>query len=195
MQNAQQGGKGKQKSLSQLRQMQEQLNQNMQKARQQMQQQGIQPEKGMQGKGQMSEQMAKMAREQQMIRQSLQEINRDLNKDGKGGLGNLDKLAKEMEQSETDLVNKRIQQETLIRQQEILTKLLDAEKADRERELDNKRESKQGKEQSPNYKIVLDEFKKVKQNEVELLKTVPPDLNSFYKLKVGDYFRLLNSNQ
>jgi len=195
MQNAQRGGKGKQKSLSQLRQMQEQLNQNMQKARQQMQQQGIQPEKGMQGKGQMSEQMAKMAREQQMIRQSLQEINRDLNKDGKGGLGNLDKLAKEMEQSETDLVNKRIQQETLIRQQEILTKLLDAEKADRERELDNKRESKQGKEQSPNYKIVLDEFKKVKQNEVELLKTVPPDLNSFYKLKVGDYFRLLNSNQ
>ncbi|WP_207421717.1 DUF4175 family protein [Desertivirga brevis] len=195
MKNAQQGGKGKQKSLSQLRQMQEQLNQNMQKARRQMQQQGIQSGKGVQGKGQMSEQMARMAREQQLIRQSLQEINRDLNKDGKGGLGNLDKLAKEMEQSETDLVNKKIQQETLNRQQEILTKLLNAEKAEKERELDNKRESKQGKEYLPNYKIVLDEFKKIKQNEVELLKTVPPDLNSFYKLKVGDYFRLLNSNQ
>ncbi|WP_207533496.1 DUF4175 family protein [Desertivirga arenae] len=195
MKNAQQGGKGKQKSLSQLRQMQEQLNQNMQKARQQMQQQGIQAAKGFQSKGQMSEQLARMAREQQMIRQSLQEINRDLNKDGKGGLGNLDKLAKEMEQSETDLVNKKIQQETLIRQQEILSKLLNAEKAEREREQDNKRESKQGKEYSPSYKFVLDEFKKIKQNEVELLKTVPPDLNSFYKLKVGDYFRLLNSNQ
>ena len=195
MQNMQQGGKGKQKSVSQLRQMQQQLNQNMEKARQQMQQQGNNPGKSGQGKGQMSEQFARMAREQQMIRESLQEINRDLNKDGKAGLGNLDKLSKEMEQSETDLVNKRIQQETLFRQQEILTKLLDAEKAERERELDKKRESKQGKEQSPNYKVVLDQFKKNNNKEIELLKTVPPDLNSFYKLKTGDYFRLLNSNQ
>lgn len=193
MQNAQQGGKGKQKSLSQLSKMQEQLNQNMQKARQQMQQQGNKP--GQQGvKGQMSEQIAKMAREQQLIRQALNEINRDLNKDGKGGLGNLEKLAKDMEQSETDLVHKKIQQETLVRQQEILTKLLEAEKADRERELDNQRESKQGQNFSPELKTVLEDFKKIKQNEVELLKTVPPSLNSFYKLKVGDYFRLLNTN-
>lgn len=196
MKNSQQGGKGKQKSLSQLSKMQEQLNQNMQKARQQMQQQGgSQPgQKQGQAKGQMSEQMAKMAREQQMIRQALQEINRNLNKDGKGGLGNLDKLSKEMEQSETDLVNKKIQNETLIRQQDILTKLLEAEKAERERELDTQRESKQGKDQSVNYKLVLQEFKKLKQGEIELLKTVPPSLNTFYKLKVGDYFRLLNTN-
>jgi len=194
MKNSQQGGKGKQKSLSQLSKMQEKLNENMQKARQQMQQ-GSQSKPGqMPGKGQMSEQLAKMAREQQMIRQALQEINRELNKDGKSGLGNLDKLSKEMEQSETDLVNKKIQNETLIRQQEILSKLLEAEKAERERELDTQRESKQGKDQSINYKIVLEEFKKLKQNEVELLKTVPPSLNTFYKLKVGDYFRLLNTN-
>ncbi len=192
MQNAQQSGKGNKKSLSQLRQMQEQLNSNMQKARQQMQQQGNKPGQG-QPKGQMSEQLAKMAREQAMIRQALQEINRELNKDGKARLGNLEKLGKEMEQSETDLVHKKIQQETLIRQQEILSKLLEAEKADRERELDKKRESKEGKGQSSSYKIVLDEFKKLKRSEVELLKTVPPSLNSFYKLKVGDYFRLLNS--
>ncbi|MGV3508357.1 MAG: hypothetical protein ACO1N7_03630, partial [Sphingobacteriaceae bacterium] len=195
MKNAKQGkGKGKKKgqSLSQLSKMQERLNQNMQKARQQMQQQG-EGKNGNQGKGQMSEQMAKMAREQQLIRQALQEINREMNKDGKGKLGNLDKLTKEMEQTETDLVNKKIRQETLIRQQDILTKLLDAEKAERERELDTQRESKQGKDQAPNYKIVLEEFNKIKQRELELLKTVPPTLNSFYKLKVGDYFRLLNT--
>lgn len=206
MKNAKQGkgkGKGKSPSLSDLSKMQERLNQNMQKARQQMQQQGQQPGKGQQGqqgqrgegqgKGQMSEQMAKMAREQQLIRQALQDINREMNKDGKGGLGNLDKLTKEMEQTETDLVNKKIQQETLLRQQEILTKLLEADKAARERELDTQRESKQGKDQAPNYKIVLEEFRKIKQRELELLKTVPPALNSFYKLKVGDYFRLLNT--
>jgi hypothetical protein len=128
-----------------------------------------------------------------LIRQALQNINRELNKDGKGGLGNLDKLTKQMEQTESDLVHKKIQQETLIRQQDILTKLLEAEKAERERELDTQRESKGGKDQAPNYKIVLEEFNKIKQRELELLKTVPPSLNSFYKLKVGDYFRLLNT--
>ncbi|MDF3077063.1 MAG: hypothetical protein K0S09_952 [Sphingobacteriaceae bacterium] len=199
MQNAQQGkGKKGKPSLSQLSKMQQQLNKNMQKAREQMQQQGQQKpgQKGQQQQGQgMSEQLARMAREQQMIRQQMQEINREMNKDGKGGLGNLDQLSKEMEQTETDLVNKRIQQETLIRQQEILTKLLDAEKAERERDQDSKRESKQGKDMAPNYKLVLEEYKKLKQRETELLKTVPPALNSFYKIKVGDYFKYLNSGK
>ncbi|HEX8378001.1 MAG TPA: DUF4175 family protein, partial [Pedobacter sp.] len=201
MKNAKSGkgkGKGKSPSLSELSKMQDQLNKNMQKAREQMQKSGQQPGKqGTQGasgeKGQMSEGLAKMAREQQLIRQALQNINRELNKDGKGTLGNLDKLTKEMEQTESDLVHKKIQQETLNRQQEILTKLLEADKADRERELDTQRKSKEGKDQAPNNKIVLEEFKKIKLRELELLKTVPPSLNSFYKLKVGDYFRLLNT--
>jgi hypothetical protein len=201
MKNAKQGkgkGKGKSPNLSELSKMQEQLNKNMQKAREQMQksgqQQGKQGEQGASGeKGKMSEGLAKMAREQQLIRQALQDINRELNKDGKGTLGNLDKLTKEMEQTESDLVHKKIQQETLNRQQEILTKLLEADKADQERELDTQRKSKEGKDQSPNYKIVLEEFRKIKLRELELLKTVPPSLNSFYKLKVGDYFRLLNT--
>ena len=194
--NAQSGGKGKQQSLSQLSKMQEQLNKNMQKAREQMQKAGQQPETGQrQGKGPMSEQLARMAREQQLIRQSLQKINQELNKDGKSGLGNLEKLVKEMEQTETDLVYKRIRQETLVRQAEILSRLLEAEKAEREREQDNKRESKEGREFPPNYKVILQEYQKMKLRETELLRTVPPSLNSFYKNKVGDYFKFLNSGK
>jgi len=194
-QNGKAGGKGKQKqNLSQLSKMQEQLNKNMQKARQDMQKQG-QQKSGMQGKSsrEMSEQLAKMAREQQMIRQAMQEFNKMENKDGKGALGNLDKLMKEMEQTETDLVNKRIQQETLSRQQEILSKLLDAEKADREREQDQKRESKEGITPLPENSLIMQEFQKIKRKEIDLLKTVTPSLNSFYKIKVGDYFKYLNS--
>jgi len=194
-QNGKAGGKGKKKqSLSQLSKMQEALNKNMQKAREQMEQQGQQMpgQRGKQAPG-MSEQLAKMARDQQMIRQAMQQINRTDNKDGKGGLGNLDKLMKEMEQTETDLVNKKIQQETLNRQQEILTKLLEADKAEREREQDQQRESKQGIAPAPNYNIILQEYQKIKQKETDLLKTVPPSLNSFYKIKVGDYFKFLNS--
>lgn len=203
-QNSKPGSKGKKKqSLSQLSKMQEQLNKNMQKAREEMQkqagqqkpgQQGQQGQQGKQGQGQgMSEQLARMAREQQMIRQAMQEINRLENKDGKSGLGNLDQLMKEMEQSETDLVNKKIQQETMVRQQEILSKLLQAEKAEREREQDDKRESKEGNSVAPDHKIILQEYQKIKQRETDLLKTVPPSLNSFYKIKVGDYFKYLNS--
>lgn len=194
-QNGKAGGKGKKKqSLSQLSKMQEALNKNMQKAREQMEQQGQQMpgQRGKQAPG-MSEQLAKMARDQQMIRQAMQQINRTDNKDGKGGLGNLDKLMKEMEQTETDLVNKKIQQETLNRQQEILTKLLEADKAEREREQDQQRESKQGIAPAPNYNIIMQEYQKIKQKETDLLKTVPPSLNSFYKIKVGDYFKFLNS--
>ncbi|MDP3467139.1 MAG: hypothetical protein Q8S11_02320 [Daejeonella sp.] len=194
-QNGKPGGKGKQKqNLSQLSKMQEQLNKNMQKAREDMQKQR-QQKSGQQGKSsrEMSEQLAKMAREQQMIRQAMQEINKMENKDGKGTLGNLDKLMKEMEQTETDLVNKKIQQETINRQQEILSKLLDAEKADREREQDQKRESKEGITPPPSNSLILQEFQKIKQKEVDLLKTVTPSLNSFYKIKVGDYFKYLNS--
>ncbi|HCN83815.1 MAG TPA: hypothetical protein DIT07_09365, partial [Sphingobacteriaceae bacterium] len=183
MQSSPGKGKGKPKpSLSQLAKMQQKLNENMQKAREQMQQQGQQPgqkpgqQPGQKGQGQgqneqMSEQLARMAREQQMIRQAIQELNRDQNKDGQNSLGDLDQLAKNMEQTETDLLNKKIQQETISRQQDIITKLLEAEKAERERETDPKRESKEGKDQTSNYKIVLEEYQKIKQRETELLKT------------------------
>lgn len=191
MKNAQSGGKGKPKpGLSQLSEMQKELNKNMQKAKEQMQQQGIKP--GQKGKSGMSEQMAKMAQQQQMIRQALQEINNSLNKDGQGKLGNLEKIIKEMEQTELELVNKRITQEALLRQQDIQTRLLEAEKAEREREQDTQRESKAAKNFTPNYNLILEEYQKQKAKEVEQIKTMPPALNYFYKSKISEYFKKLN---
>lgn len=193
MKNSKPGSKGKGKpGLSQLSKMQEQLNKNMQKAREQLLQEGQQGQTKSGNRG-LNEQLARMAREQQMIRQAIQELNRLENKDGQNNLGNLGELAKEMEQTEKDLVNKKIRQETISRQQDILSKLLDAERSEREREQDEKRESKEAKVLAPDYDIILKEFQKVKQQEIEILKTVPPGLNSFYKIKVGDYFKNLNS--
>jgi hypothetical protein len=174
--------------------MQEQLNKNMQKAREEMQNKGEQsPGKLGNKDGNMSENFAKMAREQQMIRQSIQEINKLENKDGKGGLGNLEKLIKEMEQTETDLVNKRIKEETLIRQEDILSKLLIAEKSEREREQEEKRESIAGNNQLQIDSKILIEYLKNKEKETDLIRTISPTLNSFYKIKVGNYFKFLNS--
>jgi hypothetical protein len=184
-------GKGKQPSLSQLSKMQQQLNQNMQKARDQMQKMGN-PQQGKSGQQGMSEQFAKMAREQQMIRQSLQQINKDNNKDGSNGLGNLDKISKEMEQTENDLVNKKITNEALKRQQQIQSRLLEAEKAEQEREQDQKRESRAASNMPPGYIKALQNYEQVKTKQTEQIRTVPATLNLYYKQKIKYYFDQLN---
>jgi hypothetical protein len=187
------GGKGKKKSLAQLAQMQQQLEQNMQKAKQQLQQQGDQGQNGRkQGQG-MSEQLAKMARQQQMIREMLQDINRDENKNGQNPLGDLDKISKQMEQNERDLVNKRITDETLKRQAEIKTRLLEAEKAEAQREQDDKRESNAGKDMPPGYIKALQNYQQAKAKQTEQIKTESPALNIYYKQKINLYFDHINA--
>jgi hypothetical protein len=186
-------GKGNQQSLQQLSKMQQQLNKNMQQAREQMQKEGNQPQPGKSGQNGMSEQFAKMARQQQMIRQSLQQFNRDNNKDGRNGLGNLDKISKEMEQTENDLVNKKITDDALKRQQQIQTRLLEAEKAEQEREQDQKRESKSGTDLPPGYIKALQNYEAVKAKQTERIRTAPSALNLYYKQKIKHYFDQLNA--
>ena len=66
----------------------------------------------------------------------MQQISQEQNKDGRKQLGDLDNISKEMEQTEKDLVNKKISDETVKRQEQIKTRMLEAEKADQEREQD-----------------------------------------------------------
>src|SRR5476649_142772 len=172
--------------------MQQQLNQNMQKAREQMQQHGNQGKSQSGNNGNISEQLAKLARQQQMIRQALEQINQQENKDGTGGLGNLDKISQEMEQTEHDLVNRRITEDALKRQQQIQSRLLEAEKAEQEREQDQQRESHAGKEIPPGYIKALQEYQQLNQKQTEQVRTVPASLNFYYKLKIKSYFDLLN---
>ncbi len=185
-------GKGKKQNMQQLQKMQELLNKNMQNARDKMEKEG---NKGVVPKGQMSKEFAEMARQQQMIREALQKINSEENKDGKGALGNLNQAIKEMKQTETELVNKKIEQETMNRQKNLLTKLLDADKAQREQDEDSKRESNAAKEFPPSYQQMLDKFKKQQQSESELIQKLPPNLNYYYKNKIAEYFKLLNSQK
>jgi hypothetical protein len=191
MKNGKSGkGKSKQPSLSQLNKLQQQLNQNMQGMREQLQKQGNMSQSQRSG---MSEQLAKMARQQQIIRQALQEINKEENKEGAGGLGNLDKISKEMEQTENDIVNRRITDEVLKRQQQIQTRLLEAEKAEQQRDQDQQRESNVGKDMPPGYIKALQDYQKTKEKQTEQIKTVSPALNLYYKQKIKSYFDQLNA--
>ena len=187
--NGKSGGKGKQ-SMQQLQQMQDQLNKKMQQARDKMKREG---NMGTVPKGQMSEEYARMAQQQQMIREALQKINKDENKDGKGSMGDLNQVVQEMKKTESELVNKQISEETMNRQKNLTIKLLDAEKAQREQDEDAKRESNAGKDFPPSYKQMMDKFKKQQQSETELIQKLPPSLNYYYKNKIAEYFKLLNS--
>ncbi|MBL0103708.1 MAG: hypothetical protein IPP51_08095 [Bacteroidetes bacterium] len=186
-------GMKKSMSLGQLRKMQEELNKNMKKMKEQMQKMGQNPQgkKGNQGQS-MSEELAKMAAQQEFIRNELNKINQNENKDGKNSLGNLEDMANRMEETEKDIVNRMITEQTLKRQQEIETRLLESEKAERERDQDEQRKSEEAKNAFHRNPAEFDEYKRLKLKEMELLKTVPPSLNTYYKQKVNDYFQSID---
>jgi len=97
-------------------------------------------------------------------------------------------MANLMEQTEKELVNKQLSSETMRRQQEILTRLLESEKAEKEREQDEKRKSNEAKIQENSNPAQFLEYKRLKEKEMELLNTVPPSLTPYYKEKVNNYF-------
>lgn len=177
-------GEGKPSAKS-MKQMQEQLNKKLEELKNQKD--GKKPGKAQNGQS-MSEQLARLAAEQEALRKMLQQYGEEIQKETGKKDGNIDKMLKDMEKTETDLVNKIINSETLKRQQEILTRLLESEKAEKQRELDEKRESNEGKIQNYSNPNQFLEYNKLKSKEVELLKTVPPSLKQYYKNKVSEYF-------
>jgi hypothetical protein len=141
----------------------------------------------------LSEELAKLAAQQEMIRQQLQQMQELLDQENKGSGGNGTKEAiKKMEETEMDLVNKQITRQTIQRQKDILTRLLKAENAMRERELDQERESEKADELSKELPPQFEEYLKAKEKEVELLKTIPLKLNPYYKEEVNKYFKRLS---
>lgn len=178
--------------LPNLAKMQKQLSDKINQMGEMMKKQGGQKPGempgGKTGNG-MSKEFAEMAEQQAQMRRELEKINAEQNKDGKNGLGDLGKAIKQMEQNETDLVNKRITSEMLRRQQEILTRLLEADKADKERGEKPERESTTAKEQARKMPPTLEEYLKQKQAEVDWYKTVPPSLKPYYKSLAEKYFK------
>ncbi len=172
-----------------LSQMQQQLNKQIQDLK----------KSGKSGKG-LSEELAKIAAQQEAVRRALQQQMKAGKQKGdkqgnqndggnQGDGGNLSKMIEQMEKSEEDLVNKKVTQELINRQQEILTRLLESEKAQRERGLDEEREAEQVKEKRTTVPPEFAEYLKAKQKQIELLQTVPLNLNPFYKKAVSDYFQ------
>lgn len=147
------------------------------------------------GKGgrELSEELAEMAAEQERIRRALKEMQ-DKMKQNSGHAPGSD-LPDKMEDTEIDLVNKRLTDQLIQRQREILTRLLETEKSLREQDMDEERKGESAKDYNKELPKAIEDYLRSKEKEVELLKTVPPKLYPFYRKEVNDYFKRLRENQ
>lgn len=139
-----------------------------------------------------AEQLARIARQQAMIRAQLQELQRVLNSKGMAKHGEaIKEIQDNMDKMETDLVNKRLSQELLLRQRAILTRLLETQKAVREQEEDDQRSATEGKELARPVPPELKKHLRDRQQLLELYKTVPAQLKPYYRNMVENYYLML----
>lgn len=165
-----------------LGQMQQQLNQMMQQLK-----------NGQKQGRSLSKQLAQMAAQQQRIRQAMKEMEGQSDKQGNSLGDQLKKISKLMEETEKDLLYKKYDSKTYERNEEILTRLLEAETAAQQRGLDNKREAQQSTPKHRTNPPQLDEYLKEKEKQIELLKTIPPSLNPYFKKEVDEYFNTIEN--
>jgi signal recognition particle subunit SEC65 len=138
----------------------------------------------------LSEELARMAAEQERIRRALQEMQEKMKKDGVTPGGD---LPGKMEQTEMDLVNKQLTDQLIKRQKEIMTRLLEAEKSMREQDMDEERKGETAKDYEKEVPKAFEEYLRLKEKEVELLRTVPPKLYPYYKKEVTEYFKRMGN--
>jgi hypothetical protein len=140
-----------------------------------------------------AEQLARMAEQQAAIRRQLQELSSLLNSKGMGNAKEIKDIQDKMDRTETDLVNKRLSAEMQMRQKEILTRLLEAEKSLREQEQDEKRSSKSAADISRPVPAELQKYMQERQRLLDFYKTVPPQLKPYYRTMVEHYYQAIGN--
>ena len=178
------GGQGKdgQQPQDKMSKGQQGINEQMQRMKDKLQN----------GEGGSSKEFAQMAARQAALRKALREKQNELQKQGKGSK-ELEELIQQMDKTETELVNKKLSNETMKRQEDIMTRLLEHENAERQREFDKKRQAETGNEKERKMPPSLEEYLKKRQAEVEMYKAVSPSLKPYYKYLVEEYLKSLKS--
>ncbi len=145
---------------------------------------------GKKGKKGMSKEFAQAAARQAAMRKALEELQKDKQEQGQGS-EELQKIIDEMDKMEVDLLNKRLDNQLLKRQTDIETRLLEAEKAERQREWDDKRKSTTAQEVERKLPPSLEKYLKEREAEIDLYQKVSPELRPYYKSLVEEYYKSL----
>ncbi|MBC8314393.1 MAG: hypothetical protein ISR57_00055 [Bacteroidales bacterium] len=179
-------GKGG-KSMKDLKKMQQQLSKRLDQIKKGLQEQAKDAgKKGQKGEKGMNEQIARLAAQQEAIRSEMRKYQQQLRERGIGDHGENEAII-EMERNEQDLINKQVTQETLFRQQRILTRLLESEKAEQKREQEERREADEAKIRKYSNPEGSLEYNKYAGGETEILKLSALPVNRFYKSKANRY--------
>lgn len=194
------GGKGNGKNgkvpLDKITEGQQGLSDKLKEMKEKMDKQGKEKKPGKEGKegkeGLSAKDFAEAAARQAAMRKALEQLQKDKKEQGQGS-PELEEIINNMDRMETELVNKRLNSETLRRMKDIETRLLEAEKAERQRELDNKRKSETAQEKRREIPPALQEYLKKRQAEIDMYKSVSPSLRPYYKSLVDDYYRSLKT--
>lgn len=135
-----------------------------------------------------SEQLARMAAQQEAVRNELRKLTEELKRDHNIGTGELEDLQRQMEQTELDIVKNQITSQTMIRQEDILTRLLEHEKAMMERELDDERVGEVPEFYELSNPEDFFKYNIIKETQKDELKIQMIELNRFYKNLSEQYF-------
>jgi len=149
------GGMGFSQQLQQAAAQQQMINNSLQQMMQQGQNPGKDGQGGSGGKSELQKQSeyGRLKNEQGNAKKSIEELAEEQKKFQKqGGKKQIDleEIAKEMKEVMADMESGNITQATIERQEKILSKLLDANRSENERDFEKKREAKSGKQYSQN---------------------------------------------
>lgn len=173
-------------SMQQMQNMQQSLKEQMQQMIQQMQQ-GPMPGKTMQ------REMSQMLMQQQMMQQMMQQFMKDGDISPEG-MQQLKEIQKMMDKNEQDIINQSITPQTLLRQEQIVTRMLESDKAIRERDIDKKRESNEAKDLYSAPKLMFKEQKNPELEYEDVLKQTNLKFNSYYQKIFQQYLQNINDN-
>jgi len=190
------GGSGSKPSpkAGDMKKMQEALGKKLEGMKKKMGEDANKGESGKKGGG-MSRELAEMAAQQGALREMAKKKAQELNEDGSGDGGEMKKIADEMEELERDLINRNVDISTLERQRDILSRLLEAEEAERLRGEKDERKSRSGDQGLHPESPQMIDYLRNRANELELLRTVPADLVPYYRDRVNEYFNTLDDKQ
>jgi len=142
-----------------------------------------------------AEDAARLAVEQEALRKSVEQLNRE----AKAGtekeriLGDLDRIAAEMKEVVRNLEQKDVNPETIQRQERILSRLLDAARSTRERDFENRRKAETGTQVARRSPGELDPLTLEGRNRLrdDLLKAIEQGYSKDYQELIRKYFEQL----
>jgi hypothetical protein len=190
----QMNGSGAGQSNQSMEQMMEQLQQ-MGQQQQQLNQQIQQLLNDMQGSRltqDMMERLRQMGAQQEQIRNELRQLNR--NRDARNKLlGDLNRVADQMMETIEELHQNRVSRRTIQRQQQIMTRLLEASRSLEQRGKDDKREGRSAEEIMRESPAALPLSEQLERMRRDLIRALESGYSSDYETLIRRYFELLQS--